>query len=184
VPSLDRNSADALVAEIVALRRDLSELQRLRRRPSPGAALTNAGLQTFTGGTTTKVTLGTALYGSPGMADTANSRIIIPSAGIYLVSWRIGRVCANPLVGFSNVYDAYVRTAAGPTTLTGTALRWEGTEGVIAETAHSVPVQLEADDALELMLVNNGGGIPADDYGPIGQMRLYVDRLHDVPALS
>lgn len=83
MPGLDRHGDDVLLATIADLRRRVSELSGLRRRPSPGCELVGGGGVALGVGFNI-IGLDSVEYATAGWAD-ALPAVTFPVAGVYLV---------------------------------------------------------------------------------------------------
>jgi hypothetical protein len=191
VASLDTFTADALAGTIRELQRQVAELAHLRRRPSPGATLQAANTaQTFAGtssvGAATLVTLGTAVVDTADMADTANSRILIPASGVYLIAWQSGALENSTDYGFSGQAGLACRGSGG-TVIPGTFAELITEYGTSRDRSHAAVCPLEAGDTVRLYCQSYGAGLdklqnPSAVGGSTVRFRLTVERLHDLPA--
>lgn len=188
---LDTFTADALAGTIRELQRQVAELAHLRRRPSPGATLQAANAsQTFTGtstaGAADLVTLGTAIVDTADMADTANSRIVLPSSGVYLIAWQSGAMEQSTDFGFDGVVSVRARDTSG-TDIPGTYAQLVTTYGYGRDCSHVAVCPLEAGETVRLYCQSHGAGLnhlqnPSAVGGSAIRFRLTVERLHDLPA--
>jgi hypothetical protein len=88
MPALTRNPDDELIRRLLALERHVAAIGTLSHRTAPAAKMLENTPQTFTGAAgpavVNLVSTEFACYSTPGMADDANHRVVIPSAGVYL----------------------------------------------------------------------------------------------------
>lgn len=190
MPSLDGFTADALAGTIRELQRQVAEVAHLRRRPSPGATLQASNTsQTFTGtstvGAATLVTLGTTVVATAGMADPANSRIIIPSDGVYLIAWQTGAMTHSSAYGFAGQSGIACRTTAG-LVIPGTFAELVTNDSYSVDRSHVAVCPLLATDTVRLFFQSYGAGLnklqnPSATGGSTVRFRLTVERLHDIP---
>ena len=146
VPTFDTFAADEVVTD-VKLNKNIRDAGNYFRSP-PVCVMTNTAVQSIPNNAATVATLSTVVENNDGMADLANNRIVIKTAGLYVLSGVAG--FATNATGF--------RTASLLVGTTTVATDYRGANAWYSYASpSSSPVRLAVNDVVTLQVSQNSG---------------------------